>query len=236
MYSVRRPWYKTKWSLLVGLLFLPLWYTWKRTRRTRLSRTITGGCVAILFFTLILSVTGNASHSVPPAPKTVNSNAPSRPLPALSGYGATQAAWNASHTKDRSSVANTAYGPIQHAGDGYTDTYVSLLWTRGRALNYQMRFPDGTSILSAESQVMHQFPGDAQILWSQANTSDQANACYQMEVRSAVLGQILDTDGDTFVEFQSVTANGNIGYYASNVTSALLSNSDYKIADTAGSC
>jgi hypothetical protein len=157
----------------------------------------------------------------------------------LHGYGATLADWNASHTVDNGFTANTTYDPTNGLGNGYNDKYTSVLWIGGRALGYQIGFPNGTSIGSAKDTVMQEFPSDATILWQQQNNSDPTNICYQMEVKSPTIGQALQSDGNTFVEFQTIATSDTstaVGYYANNVNNASLRNTDYKKASAVGGC
>lgn len=239
----RKPWYRTKWGFTFALVVSPFWFIWKRSRRNRLLRVVVGGSAALIVFVLLVMFIAHllAAEAVksPNGSSTTSNATTGNSSVSLSGYGATQAAWNADHTEDSNFAASTSYDPTSGLGNGYTDKYTSVLWIDGRALSYQIGFPDGTSISSAVSTVMHEFPGDATILWQQENTSDAANVCYQMEIHSPTLGSALDSDGNAFIEFQTVETsdtNTSVGYYANNVNDASLRNSDYKTASAVGGC
>jgi hypothetical protein len=241
----RKPWYRTRWGLVIGIFVSPFWFIWKKSRRSRLRRTLVGGGAALLVFILLATVVSHAfsSKSIPPAYSdngtSVTSGGSTTSSITLRGYGATLSDWNASHSADNSFTANTTYDPTSGLGNGYNDKYTAVLWIGGRALGYQMGFPDGTSIDSAKNTVMQEFPSDATILWQQQNNSDPTNICYQMEVKSTTLGQVLQNDGNTFVEFQTIATSDTstaVGYYPNNVNNASLRNADYKNASSVGGC
>lgn len=244
MHSKKIPWYKTKWGLVFAVIFSPFWYIWKSSRKNRYARTFLGLGIAIVLFIVIVSAissllngssvnTGSQTQSETQSQGSNSSNV------VLTGYGATQTEWDSTHTEDSNFAADTTYDPNNNLGNGYGDTYVAVLWTNGRALGYQMGFPSNTSLDNAKAIVMKEFPTDADILWQQQNNSDSVNICYQMEVHSNTLGQVLGTDGDVFVEFQTITGSDtstSVGYYSNNVNNALLRNTDYKEASDVGGC
>lgn len=237
-----RPWYKTKWGLLPALIVSPFWLAWKKSRRNRLLRIIVGGAYALAAFILIVVVIGHlfSPNAIKGDGPAANSNAVSGNTSiSLQGYGATLSEWNAAHTEDSSFSADSTYDPTSGLGNGYNDKYTSVLWTDGRALSYQIGLPDGTSIATAVTDALQELPNNTAILWQQENTSDPENVCYQMEVRNATLGQALGSDGDAFIEYQTIETsdtNTSIGYYASNVNNISLRNSDYKKASQADGC
>lgn len=228
----RKPWYKTKWGAIPALLISPFWITWKKSKGNRPLRIIVGSIYIIIAFVLIVILIGHllSDKAVNNPGGAADSNAISgnTSIP-LSGYGATLTEWNAAHSEDSSFTANTSYDPTGGLGNGYNDKYTSLIWVNGRALGYQIGFPDGTSIASALNTVLQEFPSSTSIIWQQENTSDPDSVCYQMEVHNGTLGQALETDGDVFIEFQTIETSDTstaIGYYANNVNNASLSNSD----------
>jgi hypothetical protein len=245
MNPVRKPWYRTKWGLLMALIFSPFWFIWKKSRPNRFLRTLVGGSAALIVFIGIVALGGHLlnstkhrSNATPDSANTTTTGSGSTAV--LHGYGALRADWNTSHTADNGFTANTAYDPTPGLRNGYTDKYAAVLWINGRALGYQMGFPDGTNIANAKASVIQEFPSDITVLWQRQNNSDPVNICYQMEVRSHTLGQVLRTDGDIFLEFQTITASdtsSSVGYYASNVNNATLrSNIDYKTASSVDGC
>jgi hypothetical protein len=186
----------------------------------------------------LLNSTKHRSNATGDSASTITTG--SGDMAVLHSYGALRADWNTSHTADNGFTANTAYDPTPGLGNGYTDKYAAVLWINGRALGYQMGFSDGTNMTSAKASVMQELPSDVTVLWQHQNNSDPVNICYQMEVHSHTLGQVLQASGDTFVEFQTITASdtsSSVGYYASNVNNATLrSNTDYKAASSVGGC
>lgn len=242
MYPKHKPWYKSKWGILPALIISPFWIVWKKSRRNRLLRVIVGGTYALAAFILIILCIAHifSAKAVKNNGPAANSNAVSGNTSiSLTGYGATQSEWNASHTADTNFATNSAYNPTSGLGNGYSDKYTSVLWTNGRALSYQIGFPSGTSMSTAITTVMQEFPSDVSILWQQENSSDSENVCYQMELHSATLGQALENDGDAFVEYQTIetsdTSTG-IGYYANNINNVSLRNADYKKPSQASGC
>jgi hypothetical protein len=246
MNSRRKPWHRTKWGFIVAILFSPFWFVWKKSRHHRLLRIAVGGSIAlIIFVSLVISLAhmdgshsdatlnGSALNGNSATAATGGSNV------VLHGYGALLADWNAAHTKDNRFTADTAYNPASDLGNGYSDKYAAVLFIGGRALAYQIGFSDNTSIDNARTAALQEFPSDATILWQQQNNSDSTNICYQMEVQSPTLGQVLQSDGDTFVEFQTIATSDTstgVGYYADNVNNATIRNADYKTANAVGGC
>lgn len=241
MDHTRKPWHRTKWGFTIALIFSPFWFIWKKSRRNRLLRSMVGGVVALIIFVLLASLLAHlfASKKTATHSNTATRSSTNRSTITLHGYGALQSDWNASHSADNGFSPNTTYNPASGLGNGYADKYTAVLWVDGRALSYQIGFPDNTSIDSAKSTVMQEFPGDTTILWQEQNNSDPVNICYQMEVSSPTLGQALQNDGDAFVEFQTIATNDTstaVGYYPNNVNDALLRSTDYKQARDVGGC
>jgi len=240
---MHKPWYRTKWGTILAILLLPLWLTWKKSRRIRILRTGYGLFVAVVLFVTIIFIISHFLHSTsnksPASTNTGSAAATPASSTNLVGYGATQASWNGSHTEDSNFSADTAYNPTSGLGNGYNDKYIGVQWVGGRALSYQVGFPSNTSLASAENSILQEFPSDVTVLWSQQNNSDSVDICYQMEVQSATLAETLGGDGDVFVEFQTITGNDNsnsVGYYANNVNNAVVRNSDYKTPSSVGGC
>jgi hypothetical protein len=245
MHPTHKPWHRTRWGFVIALIASPFWFVWKKSRRNRFLRTTFGGAIALVIFILLASFLSHVFSSKKPGNNAANSGLGSSATSdtgssiALHGYGATLSDWNASHTADNGFTANTTYNPASGLGNGYTDKYTAVLWISGRALSYQIGFPSNTSLGDAKSAAIQEFPSDTTILWENQNNSDPVNICYQMEVHSATLGQVLQNNGDSFVEFQTVATNDTsnaVGYYANNVNNASLRNADYKKASDVGGC
>jgi hypothetical protein len=238
----RKPWHRTKWGLVLAIIFSPFWFIWKKSRRNRFLRTLVGGTAALAVFILVASLIGHAfSSKAVPTPYADNGTdaTSSGTTVILKGYGATLADWNANHTEDNGFTAGTTYNPTSGLGNGYNDKYTAVLWINGRALGYQIGFLSGTSVDKAKDEAMLEFPSDTTILWQQVNNSDPTNICYQLEVHSATLGQVIQNDGDAFVEFQTIATSDTstaVGYYANNVNNASFRDADYKSASAVGGC
>ena len=163
--------------------------------------------------------------------------------PALTGYGTLMSDWNAHHQADPGFGQNSAYNPrpaLAWGGDlRYDDQYYALQWQAGRAAGYNMRFATGQSLEETKQAVMEEFPSDASIVWSKAETINPHDACYQMEVSSPAIAEALGTDGQVFVELYTDTprtANYTFYFDSSNVNAALLEPGAYKTAADAPAC
>lgn len=243
MSRAHQPWYRTTWGLPIAVVLSPLWLIWKKSRRNRTSRIIVNGATALLAFIILVSIFNHLFKSTPS--NTANNSQTTAVgntgggTVVLTSYGATEADWDNNHTADTSTTAGTAFDPTSGLGNGYNDKYAAMIWVDGRALGYQIGFPNGTSQATAQATVMQEFPSDTTVLWQQENTSDSVNICYQIEVRSPTLGTVLNSSGDVFVEFQSISTSDTStsdGYYANNVNNATLRDSSYKTASAVGGC
>ncbi len=181
------------------------------------------------------------------APSTTNTKPAAPQTPTLTGYGALLADWNAHHTPDTRYDANSVYNPDPSLGSDteHDAKYYTVNTQAGRVLNYQMRLPNNGKQTTAQAEVMQEFPSDATVLWQKAQTADATSACYQMEVKSAVLGTALsdkaigDATGVVFVEFSTdtpQTASANSVYDTANVNLAILQLGSYQTAADAPGC
>lgn len=139
-------------------------------------------------------------------------------VPPITGFGATQDAWNGAHTAD-------------------TSRYSSVFATGGRILSYEMHLPDGQSVDQAKAAALKEFPSDATVLWF-----TQENQCSQMEVQSNALGTALadpaigDASGTALVEFQSQLSGNDSSYDPANNNDIFFSAASYANASDAPGC
>jgi len=169
-------------------------------------------------------------------PKPAPTPAPKPAEPVLTGYGATQAEWNKTHTEDKRFAANTAYDPEPNLAGGCNgDKYCAMQGTT----DYEMSFPNSLDQAEVQTEIMQEFPSDTTVLWQQLNTSGEPSECYQMEVHSATLATVLGGDGDAAVEFDTQEPSdnsGNIDYKASNVNDVLVNDLDNPTPSDAPGC
>ncbi|MHB1403867.1 MAG: hypothetical protein ACYCXE_05065 [Thermoleophilia bacterium] len=185
-----------------------------------------------------------ASPSPAPSPPVAASPPPA---PIVTGYGATIDDWNANHIQDPRFAKNAVYDPTPGLGldDQHNSKYYVISVEDGRVLNYSMRLPNDISVSVAQAAVMQEFPPDANIIWQKAKTEIPTQACYQMEIKSTVLGNALsdpaigDSEGLVLVEFYTDTKEnaGDISDYdASNVNGAFLTLGSYQSPADAPDC
>lgn len=141
-------------------------------------------------------------------------------LPAVTGFGATMAAWNATHTADRRYAPDAVYNPdasLTPTGDEYT----ALLHSDGHVLGYEYHFPNQAISAARVRVIRSQFPSDAHVVWFATK-----GTCAQMYVQSPTLGRALashsigDPVGGVMVEFSS--GRKDLSYTADAVNDALM--------------
>ncbi|HMI99248.1 MAG TPA: hypothetical protein VK488_05390 [Gaiellaceae bacterium] len=135
---------------------------------------------------------------------------------ALTGFGATDEAWNQNHDEDSRFEAGSSYDPDPSLGDGerFNDRYYSVIHGDGRVLGYSMRFPSQTGVEEAKSMMLaSEFPSDAKIAWFK-----RLNSCAQMFVQSRTVARAVNAGA--LVEFSSGAAGDH--YAPSNVSEAIL--------------
>jgi hypothetical protein len=183
---------------------------------------------------LLLCVTGCGSSSsgtsaAPPGPtssgarqsasKTSAKPRHSEPDYGLSGFGATDGAWNNSHTPDRKFAPNAVYNPDPAVPTGAD--YNQVLHDDGHVTGYDLHFV-GQPISEAKAAVFaNELPRDATSRWFAVK-----DTCAQMLVHSATLGKALgskalgDGQGIVLVEFSSGTNEDH--YSPESVNDALF--------------
>jgi hypothetical protein len=135
----------------------------------------------------------------------------------LTGFGATDEAWNEHHEEDPRFDSGSSYDPDPSLGDSvrFNDRYYGVDHESGRVYGYSMRFPSQTGVREAKSVILaSEFPRDAKIAWFKVKDS-----CAQMFVRSRKVARALH-GGGALVEFSSGEAGDY--YESSNVSDAIL--------------
>jgi hypothetical protein len=144
----------------------------------------------------------------------------------VTGFGATDAAWNGAHTEDHDFAPGAVYDadPSLPQVNGHEGAhYVGVIHGSGHVISYDYMF-NNRSIANARSDVLRtQFPADAKVAWFAVR-----GTCAQMMVTSATLAKTLvskaigDTDGSAFVEFSSGAAEDSYDPTAVNDATFLL--------------
>lgn len=182
--------------------------------------------LALLGLALAFAACGPASHhasgpeapsrarttTTRPPPSTTSSTA-SASLGYLTGYGATQAVWDQSHTAN---PEGTGFYPI--LGNGL-DTYTNVEFTNGRALSYTLNLYPAAPVDQALSSVGDEMPFDAKVIYNQPSPATNP-VCQQVVETSPTLqaaagvdvlaelrsdGPTLDTDAVSEITFQPFT-------------------------------
>jgi hypothetical protein len=149
--------------------------------------------------------TASTRKATAPKPSRPPAAAPSGPQ--VTGFGATDAAWNAHHTADSEFAQGAVYNadPSLPQINGHTGAqYTQVMHQNGHVLGYDYHF-NSEPISQAKAQVLTQnFPTDAHPLWFAVK-----DTCAQMAVQSNAVGHTLsdhsigDSGGFVLVEFGS---------------------------------
>jgi hypothetical protein len=160
---------------------------------------------------------------------TVSRTTPNPPAPAkrayhpapgtLTGYGATDAAWNATHRADTSAAPGSAYDKdpaVMRGGDPrHNARYYGVSHDGGRVSAYSVRFPQDTSVAEARSSVLaSEFPRRTRTV-----SFRQLDSCALLVVRSSKLSA-LTLRGEVTVEFTS--GDDSLSYSPSDVWGAIV--------------
>lgn len=183
-------------------------------KRGRIALGIGGTLVLVIGIAAAIGALSGESSSSPQADPV----APARPKSGLTGFGATDAAWDARHREDTRFASGAAYDPdpsLARGGDQrYTDRYYGVIHN-GNVLSYEMRFPSRTGIQSAKRSLLaSEFPSDAKVVWFK-----QKKTCAQMLVRSKKVNRELGARVVALVEFSSAADDR---YDSSEVSYAIV--------------
>ncbi len=153
-------------------------------------------------------------------------SASSAPKPGeLTGWGATDAAWNNAHTEDSQFASGSVYNenPALQEINGHPGAeYTAVIHQNGHVLNYYYNF-QSKSISEAKADVLSsQFPTETRIVWF-ADKGSCADMLVQSDaLRKALSGKTIgDNKGTALVEFGS-GESGAESYDESAVTNALI--------------
>ena len=111
--------------------------------------------------------------------------------PALKGFGATRAAWNAAHQPAPGRYTpGMVYGPMfQHPDEpGLVPTYATVIG-RERIISYMVHFPAGTNFEAARNRMLAELPSDAREVRRR-----RQDACWSIIYSSATLEPIIETN------------------------------------------
>jgi len=155
-----------------------------------------------------------ATSAEPPA--TATSSATSiEPTDGLTGIGATNSVWNATHQADDRFILGTVYG-----------RYYAVIHN-GRITSYSMHLPDGTSQAKARAIAISELPADARSVW-RANL----DACVEEAFSSKSLKEALGMS-DVLIGFLT---DGSESYDPSNVNDLYLEAGAYPTPSDAPGC
>jgi hypothetical protein len=112
------------------------------------------------------------------------------PNPNITGFGATDEAWNGAHTEDTNYVHEAAYNPNPGLPeqDGHPeDEYGGVRHVDGRVVGYEYHFISKTAEEAKQEILAEQFPHDATIY-----DDETLRTCEEMLVRSPTLNKRLE--------------------------------------------
>jgi hypothetical protein len=143
----------------------------------------------------------------------------------VTGFGATNAAWNRTHTADHDFASGAVYNADTslprvngHAGAHYTQ----VMHENGHVVGYDYHFANLPISVAKANVLRTQLPRDVKVVWFVTK-----GLCAQMMVRSRILGHALgsrdigDKAGSAMVEFGSGSYGGST-YSARAVDDALF--------------
>ena len=140
----------------------------------------------------------------------------------LTGFGATDAAWAATHQADPRYAPGDAYDPTPGFGLDvkHDDRFFSVIHEGGRVVGFSMNEPTHATTQVAIGLVLQTLPADAVVLWTTTRPS-----CYLAEMRSATLRTAVGGPGhgEVFVELDSDAAQDGQPYWdPGHVTEAIV--------------
>lgn len=153
------------------------------------------------------------------------------------GIGATRAQFVAVHPEHRAGCqAGTCFGSPLGSPLGPTNEFTMLGLQNGRVSQYVQAFPNGTSITTAESQVLHWLPSDTVLRGTGIIHGDSTGqSCRWLNVQSRTLKPLfppgkgkqlklpgLETSDKLSIEFDTETATGDSVYDHSNINEAYV--------------
>ncbi|HSZ06663.1 MAG TPA: hypothetical protein VK778_15860 [Solirubrobacteraceae bacterium] len=168
----------------------------------------------------------NESATTAASEQPTTASASSEPKPGeLTGWGATDAAWNSAHMEDSQFSSGSVYNqnPSLQEINGHTGAeYTAVIHQDGHVLNYYYNF-QSKSISEAKAEVLSsQFPTETHIVWFTDKGSCADMLVQSDTLRKALSGKTIgDNEGTALVEFGS-GESGAESYDESAVTNALI--------------
>jgi hypothetical protein len=168
----------------------------------------------------------NESATTAASEQPTTAGASSEPKPGeLTGWGATDAAWNSAHMEDSQFSSGSVYNqnPSLQEINGHTGAeYTAVIHQDGHVLNYYYNF-QSKSISEAKAEVLSsQFPTETHIVWFTDKGSCADMLVQSDALRKALSGKTIgDNEGTALVEFGS-GESGAESYDESAVTNALI--------------
>jgi hypothetical protein len=103
----------------------------------------------------------------------------------VTGFGATNEAWEANHTPDTRFEPGCCYDPTPGLGpdDRHNAKYHAVLRDDHGIYGYSMRLPKGTSIDEVTPAALAEMPADAKVLWNK-----RLDGCVMVGIGSETLG------------------------------------------------
>ncbi len=152
----------------------------------------------------------------------------------VTGFGATDADWNAHHTADSRGCPGCLYN-LSAVTPG-NDEYFGVAHDGGRVTGYTLELPVGTSISAAKQRVKAELPADAIVLWT-----TKRDTCEQMVLQSPALGAALESLGDktgqVYVELYTADwETGEYSYDVNNINEVFFSLGSYAAPADAPEC
>jgi hypothetical protein len=160
----------------------------------------------------------------------------------LTGFGATEASWNAHHKKVTPKVGkglgacaapSTCYGPTITTPLGDRPQFLFVDRSDGHIIGFTYSLPTNTSEAQAKREVRSVVPSDAKPTRSGMQGTAPVT-CFTWILRSAKLARALParlgmTKGEIGVAFSSVDHNGYVRYNPKNVNEASLTIVQYTL-------
>lgn len=114
--------------------------------------------------------------------------------PSITGFGATDSAWNSAHREDTNYAHESVYNenPALPEVDGASVEYAGVGHAEGHVTRYEYRFKEESAAAAKEEILREQFPPDASIF-----DDDTLGKCEEMLVRSPTIVKALGLPAGT---------------------------------------
>lgn len=179
------------------------------------------------------SATGEATTPATSVPPTAAASSAAPKPTAITGYGATVADWERTHTQVKGVNPGTAYNPSPglNKDSGANWVYSGVLAQGGRQTYYSLEFATDTPRPTAEAQVRAELPLDAVVVWER-----DTDGCHQIQYSSATLAAALGNPGGVLATLINYSALAGSDDASSVVDSAVLQRSAGEAPEDAPEC